>query len=350
VALELAGRGASEVGPGEALVSPNGFVPTRLVDVRLTGEGRLPERPLLHIGASSMSVRARPLDERHVRLALGDSLPLRLGDRGLLRDPGRRVVWGVEVLDPAPPDLRRRGAAAARARSLELHDPTLAGQVRARGLVRRSFLRRIGVDVRGGAELVGGLPAGTVEVGDWLISREHAERLRSRVAELVKASSDPSGPTAEAVARALGLDDPALVTAVVHPPLRVVDGRVRSGVDALSAELATALETLRRELSQDPFAAPHADRLSELGLDSGTLARLHRRGDVLRVGENVVLLPGADEVAVRRLEALAEPFTASAARVAWGTSRRVALALLTHLDRTGRTVRLADDSRRLRHR
>ncbi|HET6938155.1 MAG TPA: SelB C-terminal domain-containing protein, partial [Nocardioides sp.] len=42
------------------------------------------------------------------------------------------------------------------------------------------------------------------------------------------------------------------------------------------------------------------------------------------------------------------PFTTSAARQALGTSRRVALPLLAHLDRTGRTVRLADDTRRLR--
>jgi selenocysteine-specific elongation factor len=61
-----------------------------------------------------------------------------------------------------------------------------------------------------------------------------------------------------------------------------------------------------------------------------------------------VLLPGADEAAYAVLSALPQPFTTSQARQALGTSRRVALPLLAHLDRTGRTVRLADDTRRVR--
>jgi selenocysteine-specific elongation factor len=69
---------------------------------------------------------------------------------------------------------------------------------------------------------------------------------------------------------------------------------------------------------------------------------------VLRIAPGVVLLPGADEQALAVLAELDPPFTASAARQALGTSRRVALPLLSHLDKTGRTVRLADDTRRLR--
>jgi selenocysteine-specific elongation factor len=51
---------------------------------------------------------------------------------------------------------------------------------------------------------------------------------------------------------------------------------------------------------------------------------------------------------VRRLSSLAQPFTTSEARQALQTSRRVVLPLLAHLDRTGRTVRLPDDRRRVR--
>ena len=69
---------------------------------------------------------------------------------------------------------------------------------------------------------------------------------------------------------------------------------------------------------------------------------------MLRLRDNVVLLPGADDVAVRRLSELEQPFTTSQARQALATSRRVALPLLEHLDRTGRTVRLPDDRRRVR--
>jgi len=73
-----------------------------------------------------------------------------------------------------------------------------------------------------------------------------------------------------------------------------------------------------------------------------------RAGALLRVGPGIVLLSGADDEAVRRLAALPQPFTTSEARQALGTTRRVALPLLDHLDRRGLTLRLPDDRRRLR--
>ena len=48
------------------------------------------------------------------------------------------------------------------------------------------------------------------------------------------------------------------------------------------------------------------------------------------------------------LRQLPQPFSTSEARQALGTSRRVALPLLDHLDRAGLTVRLPDDRRRVR--
>jgi selenocysteine-specific elongation factor len=109
-----------------------------------------------------------------------------------------------------------------------------------------------------------------------------------------------------------------------------------------------ALDRLAGHLSGRPFAAPDAAELAEIGLDDATAARLHRTGRVLRIAPGIVLLPGADEQALAVLAELDPPFTTSAARQALGTSRRVALPLLAHLDKTGRTVRLADDTRRLR--
>jgi selenocysteine-specific elongation factor len=112
--------------------------------------------------------------------------------------------------------------------------------------------------------------------------------------------------------------------------------------------LREALEALRDRMADAPFAAPDAHTLQDLGLDPRTVAALHRTGHVLRVGEGVVLLPGVDDLAVRRLAELPQPFTTSQARQALGTSRRVALPLLAHLDRTGRTLRMPDDTRRVR--
>ena len=55
-----------------------------------------------------------------------------------------------------------------------------------------------------------------------------------------------------------------------------------------------------------------------------------------------------EQEARARLAALAEPFTLSQARQAWGTSRRVAVPLAEWLDAHGITQRLPDNSRRLR--
>ena len=58
--------------------------------------------------------------------------------------------------------------------------------------------------------------------------------------------------------------------------------------------------------------------------------------------------PLAPYVDTPRLAELAQPFTLSQARQAWGTSRRVAVPLAEWLDARGITVRLPDNTRRLR--
>ncbi len=345
VALDLGGRAPEAITRGSVLVTPGAFEPVTVVDVRLTGGGsRLPERPVLHVGAALTTVRARPLADGFARLTLEHPLPLRIDDRAVLRDPGSRAIWGVRVLDPAPPALGRRGAARARAAALTAYDASLGAQLAARGIVRRSLLRRLGVRDEP-------LPEGAVEAGDWLVSPGSASELRARLADAVERLATPLQPGVPeaALAHELGLPDVGLVAALVRPPLRVEAGRILGdSPSSLPAALASAVEGLRDDLAPAPFAAPAAGRLAELGLDPRTVAALHRSGHVLRVADGVVLLPGADDEAVQVLGALPQPFTTSEARQALGTSRRVALPLLAHLDRTGRTLRLPDDRRQLR--
>ncbi|KAE8762089.1 selenocysteine-specific translation elongation factor, partial [Georgenia thermotolerans] len=111
VALNLTGDGVEEVGRGSVLLTPGAWHLGDTVDVRLSGAGTPPERPLLHLGATAVAAHHRPLGEGLARLRLERALPLRVGDRAILRDPGSRALWGVTVLDPAPPALGRRGAA-----------------------------------------------------------------------------------------------------------------------------------------------------------------------------------------------------------------------------------------------
>ena len=216
-----------------------------------------------------------------------------------------------------------------------------AMHVVARGWVRRSHLARLGVQV-------GPLAAGTIDVDDWLVSAERAATLRGRLAEVVARRHDPLDPgvPVATVAHDLGLPSRALVPPLVRQPLRVEAGRVfRGEEDGLPAPLVAALTGLRADLRDDPFAAPTADRLRELGLDHRAIAALARARRLVRLAEAVVLLPEALDVAMVRLRTLEQPFTTSDARRALGSSRRVVIPLLEHLDASGLTVRGADDRR-----
>jgi selenocysteine-specific elongation factor len=340
VALDLGGRVADEPGAGDVLVTPDAFLASTVVDIRLARPGALPERPVLHVGATLRGVHARPLADDLVRLTFDPPLPLRTGDRLALRDPGSRDLWGATVVDPSAPPLGRRGAAGRRARLLDGLDGALRTELAARGLARRSLLRRAGVRDEPTAP-------GTLEVGDWLVDPVRATELRGRLAEAVHDAA--AGLTLQAAQHLLGLPDARLVPALVSAPLRVDRGRVVKDRDeGLPDPLRRAVDRLRADLTARPFAAPDAARLRELGLTPRDIPVLHRSGHLLHLGEGVVLLPDAADAAVQVLGALPQPFGVSEARQALGTSRRVALPLLAHLDRSGRTLRLPDDRRRLR--
>ena len=116
----------------------------------------------------------------------------------------------------------------------------------------------------------------------------------------------------------------------------------------LPSRTAAAVQAVLDDLADAPFAAPDSERLRALGLDARALAAAARVGLLLRVADLVVLAPGADAAATEILAGLAQPFTTSQARQALGTSRRVAIPLLEHLDRTRVTERLPGDLRRVR--
>ncbi|MEP7089753.1 MAG: SelB C-terminal domain-containing protein [Nocardioidaceae bacterium] len=342
VALALAGKAAGDLRAGSVLVTPGAFEHADVLDVRLVGGGRVPENPVLHVGAASLGVHARPLGEAFFRLTLRHPLALRIGDRGLLRDPGSREMWGVHVLDPAPPPLRRRGAAAARAVRLTTANGTMANEIELRGFADLALLRRLGA--------TGDAPGDAVTAGPWLISGTRAASLRAELARFMQRTSTPLRPAVPVaqVTHALGLPDERLVAALVEAPLRVHRGMVETGTASLPSSLHHALDAIRADLAGSPFVAPDAARLGTLGLTPSDLAALVRAGHLLRLADGIVLLPGADREAVHLLGELDQPFTVSQARTTLDTSRRVVLPLLAHLDRTGQTVRLPDDRRRLR--
>jgi selenocysteine-specific elongation factor len=302
---------------------------------------------MLHVGTVSMAVHLRPLGGDVVRVRLPGPLPLRAGDRAVLRDPGRQTVAaGLLVLDADPPPLRRRGAAAARAVELRSATGKLDGtvEVMRRGAMRRAHLQSLG----------GLPPEGVIEIGQWLIAPEQWDRWVAAVAPAVAASAqrdplEPAMPLA-ALTRELGLPDDALAVPVATASgLEVSGGRVRptTAPDSLGAA-EEPVRILEARLAEDPFAAPEADELARLRLGRRELAAAERTGRLLPLDGDVVLLPSAPELAAARLGELPQPFTTSQARQALDTTRRVAIPLLEHLDRIGRTERVDGTLRRLR--
>ncbi len=379
VALRLGGDIESSLDRGSALLTPQAWLMTSVVDARVAraqpseatadrsaavgnspqatntsdpvNAARVPERPLLYIGSASVAVRVRAMGADVVRLRLDRPIPLRVGDTALLRDPGSRRVWRIQMLDPLPPPLERRGSARRRAEELSTSDgvPDLADELRRRRVVRSDQLRLIGVpsDAAAARDVA-------VSADGWLLDRTRLPELRRRLHGLVQEhlEADPlqRGVAAGAAAHALGLPTGALLRYVVEPPLRLVDGLVRStgtGGEQLSPLVEAAVEAVESELTQNPFAAPSVDRLVELGLDGRALGAAVRAGRLVKITESVVLLPGSEAAAAAILSSLPQPFSASEARDALQTTRRVVVPLLELLDRRRTTRRLTDDRREI---
>jgi selenocysteine-specific elongation factor len=345
VALNLRGVSTAELRRGDALLTSGAWWTTTLLDARLTEHrtGRL----VLHIGSAAVRVWVRPLGGDTARLTLDTPLPLRVGDRALLRDPGSdRSPTGVLALDVAPPPLaRRRGEATRRAAVLATLDgrPDPLGEVARRGLVRAADLLAWGH----------GSPDLPRLDGQWYLHADHAAALRARLLDLVTEHRQrhplQPGPPLDAAVRALGLPTTRLLPALLAPPLTARAGRiVHTGTDpALPEPLARAVAQLTRDLQAAPFAAPDAPRLAELGLGPRELAAAARVGLLLQLTDGVVLLPGADDHAAGLLAELPQPFTVADARQILRTTRRVAVPLLEHLDAQRLTRKLPDGRREI---
>jgi selenocysteine-specific elongation factor len=364
-ALNLRGIDRADVARGMALVQPGRWRLARHIDVRFSRpvENGLPALITVHVGSARTPARLRMLASSVARLTLRDPLPLHVADRVLLRDPGAsreqsgaddgeelwRGVVGAVVLDIEPPPLTRRGSAAAAGGELESwpDPPTAADLLRRRGLALAGDLAAMGLTQQPDPV-----------AANWLADPAHWAALARKLSDVVAehAQRDPLAPglPLEAAREALGVPDRRVVQALASAARSVTAtaGLLKpgSGADGLPPALAHAVALLIADLGDRPFDAPDAARLSELGLDKRNLAAAARHGALLRLGDQIVLAPGAGERAAQILAGLDQPFTTSAARVALGSTRRTVIPLLEHLDRLRITQRLPDDRRMIRDR
>jgi selenocysteine-specific elongation factor len=193
------------------------------------------------------------------------------------------------------------------------------------------------------------LPAGLREVGGLLVAetgwQDWTGQLQRAVASAAAADPLAGGLPAAAAAEQLHLTDTRLIEPLVTAAgLRMNGGRVAPAAAAtLPPPAQAAYEAIAERLQANPFDAPDANDLAAVGMTVPILAAAVRQGLLLRLATPsapVVLLPDAPERALTLLAALPAPFTVSDARGALGTTRRVAVPLLEHLDATRRTRRV----------
>jgi selenocysteine-specific elongation factor len=355
VAVNLRGVSREEVRRGDVLLTPDAWFGTRSFDARLDypagdAEDGIPADLVLHAGTAALPVRVRPLGGALARLTVPEPVPLAIGDRAVLRDPGRQAVAaGVLVVDPDPPPLRRRGAAAARAAQLRDVDgrPDLDAEIARRGAVRRAHLAALGVPIDRA-------PASAREAAGWLIApdtwRGWVAAVRTEYDRWAAAHPLEGGMPVEALRRAADLPSRDLLAALLDETgLSVADGRAGRGnsPETLgSAESSVAL--VEKRLAETPFRPPDRTELAQLGLGRRELAAAERAGRLLRIADGVVLLPSAPATALAALRSLPQPFTLSEARQALATTRRIAVPLMEYLDRVGVTEPVDTQRRRVR--
>ncbi len=322
VAVNLTGVDRAGLARGHVLVRPGQWHRTRRFDASLRTLAALDHTVAsrgayaAYLGSGEHTVRTRvlgpgeilPGDEGQVRVHLPLALPLRPGDRFVLRESGREeTVGGGEVLDVDPV------LPASRARP----DRSVDRVVAERGWVEADVLAR----------LTGERRAPTL--GRWVV----AEAARAAATDALHRAVEAAGPLGLDPA---GLDDRQRALVEDLDDLEVRDGRVvaRGTADPLLDHPYVAA------LAAAPYSPPEP-----AGVDPAELAELVRRGIVVAF-DGVHFAPsalaGAARVLARVLADHPEGVTVAQVRDALGTTRKHALPLLGLLDREGFTRRRGD--------
>jgi selenocysteine-specific elongation factor len=367
LAVNLAGIERARAERGGVLSAPDAWRPTEQVEVRIRPVRGL-AHPVtdrgaftFHAGAAERPARLRLYGARALgedgafgRIRFAEPLVLDVGDRFVLRESGRReTVAGGVVLDPDPP--RRPGAGTQERlgrRAGAGRDDLPSLLVAERGAVRSA-------DV---AVLTGAEPAAIPlarRAGTWWVS----EDLYARLAETVRRglesfhAAEPLAP-GEGVERTRMRIESSLVRAHVAADRELADEvlsslaadgllerdgasvRLRSRAPASAGEEGVRLVDAVR--SGEPTPPTVAD-LEDAGFPRALIDTVVRSGSLIRISPDVVLTTAFVDRAVETVRAAGKGgITVSTLRAELGTSRKYAVPLMEHLDRTGVTRREGD--------
>lgn len=293
----------------------------------------------LHIGTASRPVNLRRISTDGAFLATFDEpLPTVLGDRVIIRDSGRKaVVGGGRILDPQPGRRPTPDQIAALASVVDAEADRMATAL---------------LGVRGTASAVdlasatnGGSPLDGLRSGDAWVDRAEAAELANRLVALVDEYHEanpvrPGLPKAEAAAplgATTGVVDAILAN---DDRLEDVDAAVRRAgfTNELSSEAEESWVALRPQLDAG-FDVP---RMSALDLDDDTVHFLLRRGDLVRIGDDLAFTSRQIAALIERVAELEDGFAVTDFKDHFGMSRRQAVPTLEWLDSIGRTRRQGD--------
>jgi selenocysteine-specific elongation factor len=403
VAVNLAGVTAHDVRRGDVLVAGARVAVSTAFDAQLTLLREAP-RPLTQqaevaIYAGSAEVMARvtllegdaiePGGTSWAQFRLRAPLVLARGDRFIARIPSPSLtIGGGAVIEPVARRHRRHDPAVlARLELLARADPRevmLAalevGPDRGRvgvtggrpalygGLTTGELARRTGYSEADAADVLAELEAGgaVVRVADWRFGAGAWQRLQAESARLLADyhAHHPlrAGMPREEWRARLGLALP-LATEVVRAlrstgALREAPagGGAASGpADALLAApdfvptfSVAQQQAVTRALAlfqANPYTPPTRAEVEEL-VGRDVSAALIERGDLVKIGDSVLLDRAAYDGAIRAIVGFlrAHPaITVAEARDLLGTTRKYMVALLEHLDERQITRRLGDD-------
>jgi len=322
VAANLSGVSHDQIHRGDVLVFSGQWHTTHMIDAELDVLGSLDHRVtkrgahLAYIGSGEYPVKAsvigasglEPGERGAVRLHLPVDLPLLPGDRFILREAGRgETLGGGRVLDIDPQ------LPAARAR------PDMS--------VDRVVAERGRIDVQRLALLTG--EKVSPDIGRWAVDPLLLKQTRDMLLESVHSSGS------------LGLDIGGL-DEFERAVLAELDGVTIEGTRAKPVDAVD-------QLAEHPFVAEliaaGLNPPDTTGIDRAELRELIRRGEVIEES-GVCFAPGAIAEAARvtaeLLAAQPEGVTVAELRDAWGTTRKYAIPVATHLDATGVTRRRGD--------
>jgi selenocysteine-specific elongation factor len=361
---------------------------------------------LLYAGAAEAAVRLQPLDAIEVppgehalvRLHLDAPLVLDPFEPVVLRDSGRdETVGGGPVLDPFPPSaVRGTAARVRRVEELEAREAAGLHGLVARVLAERSLVAVADLPVLAAAsreEADAQLDAAAGQGQAWrgravawapAVWRQARESVLAAVAahhraeplapgmpaQLARAAARPAstrrlarpegdggrgGPSGTGPGGATGSQEPVwaaggaeAVDALVAAGQLVADGPVVR-LPEHGVRLDPAQRAVRARV-EEALAAGGVAGLSEadlvrLGADRRLRAALVRLGVLVPVGAGLHLGRDAFDQAVASLRAAfpgGRTFSATEAKQAMGTTRKTAIPLLEHLDRSGVTIRQGD--------